>query len=88
MQAVTPRNPAFDYLQRLFQVLRVVIRQLSRVLIRRMQGRPTLGHLLLREGLEQVGGTFVKLGQILSLQIDSLPREYCDALLSLLDRVP
>ncbi len=88
MPAVTPRNPAFDYLQRLFQVMRVVIRQLSRVLVRRMQGQPTLGHLLLREGLEDVGGTFVKLGQILSLQIDSLPREYCDALLSLLDRVP
>lgn len=88
MQAVTPRNPALDYLQRLFQVMRVVVRQLWRLAARRMQGRPTLGHVLLRDGLEEIGGTFIKLGQILSLQIDSLPREYCDALLSLLDRVP
>lgn len=53
-----------------------------------MQGQPVQGHMLLRDALEQIGGTFIKLGQILSLQIDSLPREYCDALLSLLDRVP
>ena len=82
------RHPAFDYLQRLFQVLRIVIRQLSVLAIRRLRKQPTLGHELLRAGLEQVGGTFVKLGQIMSLQIDVLPREYCDALLSLLDRVP
>jgi ubiquinone biosynthesis protein len=85
---MTPRHPAFDYLQRFFQILRIVLRQLFRAAVRRLSGRPTLGHELLREGLEQVGGTFVKLGQIMSLQIDTLPREYCDALLSLLDRVP
>ena len=38
--------------------------------------------------LEEISGSFLKFGQILSLQVDSLPREYCDALLSLLDRVP
>ena len=47
-----------------------------------------MGHELLREGFEKIGGSFVKLGQIMSLQVDTLPREYCDALLSLLDRVP
>jgi ubiquinone biosynthesis protein len=85
---MTSRHPAFDYLQRTFQILRIVSRQLTRLAFRRLRGQPTLGHELLREGLEQIGGCFVKLGQIMSLQIDTLPREYCDALLSLLDRVP
>ncbi len=85
---MTSRHPAFDYIQRSFQIMRIVVRQLYRLWRRRSQGLPTLGHELLREGLEQIGGTFVKLGQILSLQIDTLPREYCDALLKLLDRVP
>lgn len=44
--------------------------------------------MLVRSMFEQLGGSFIKFGQILSLQIDTLPREYCDALLALLDRVP
>src|SRR5256885_767533 len=54
----------------------------------RLRGRPPQGPQLLQEFFEKLGGSFIKFGQILSLQIDSLPREYCDALLSLLDRVP
>ncbi len=42
----------------------------------------------LRTLLEELGGSFLKFGQILSLQVDALPRAYCDALLTLLDRVP
>jgi ubiquinone biosynthesis protein len=42
----------------------------------------------LRKLLEDLSGSFLKFGQILSLQVDALPREYCDALLNLLDRVP
>ncbi|MFZ0429757.1 MAG: AarF/UbiB family protein, partial [Acidobacteriota bacterium] len=42
----------------------------------------------MRLALEQMSGSFLKFGQILSLQVDTLPREYCDALLDLLDRVP
>ncbi len=38
--------------------------------------------------LEEVGGSFLKFGQVLSLQPDILPRAYCDALFDLLDRVP
>src|ERR1019366_7937105 len=37
---------------------------------------------------EDLSGSFLKFGQILSLQVDSLPKEYCEALLDLLDRVP
>lgn len=41
----------------------------------------------LRLLLEELGGTFVKLGQMLALQPDLLPREYCNALFRLLDRI-
>src|SRR5438874_6593983 len=85
---MTPRHPTLDFLHRFFQVWGVVLRQLIVVARRRMAGEPVQGHLLLREGFEKVGGSFLKLGQIMSLQIDVLPKEYCDALLSLLDRVP
>ena len=82
------RHPLLDYLQRFFQVLHTLLRQLSLAVFRRLHGEPVMGHLLLREGFERVGGSFLKLGQIMSLQVDTLPREYCDALLSLLDAVP
>src|SRR6266567_4775640 len=85
---MTSRHPLLDFLHRFFQVLGVVLRQLTIVALRRRRGQPVQGHLLLREAFEQVGGSFLKLGQIMSLQVDILPKEYCDALLSLLDRVP
>lgn len=85
---VTARHPLFDYFQRLFQILRVLLLQLGRLAKRRWKGQPLGGPELLREGFEKVGGSFIKFGQILSLQVDTLPIEYCDALLGLLDRVP
>src|ERR1700722_14031501 len=85
---MTSRHPFLDFVQRFLQVFGVVLRQLTLVAWRRFRGRPVLGHLLLREGFEKVGGSFLKLGQVMSLQVYLLPKEYCDALLSLLDRVP
>src|SRR5215216_548522 len=85
---MTSRHPLLDFLHRFFQVFSVVVRQLVLVARRRMAGRPVMGHLLLREAFERIGGSVLKLGQIMSLQVDILPKEYCDALLSLLDRVP
>jgi ubiquinone biosynthesis protein len=41
----------------------------------------------LRLLFEDLGGTFVKFGQMLALQPDILPLAYCDALLKLLDRI-
>lgn len=41
----------------------------------------------LKAVLESLGGSFVKLGQMLALQPDILPFEYCYALYGLLDRV-
>lgn len=46
------------------------------------------GPIRLRLALEDAGGTWLKFGQVLSLQPDVLPREYCNALFDLLDRVP
>jgi ubiquinone biosynthesis protein len=37
--------------------------------------------------LEDLGGTFIKLGQMLALQPDILSLEYCDALFDLMDQV-
>jgi len=76
--------------------MRIVLRfaRLLGVLIRhgvgRLVGRPrgTDGPTRLRLLLEDAGGTWIKFGQVLSLQPDALPRDYCTALFDLLDRVP
>ena len=85
---MTSRNSYVAFLRRFVHVAAVVARQLTIAAVRRLRGKPVLGHLLLREGFERIGGSFLKLGQIMSLQVDLLPKEYCDALLSLLDKVP
>lgn len=41
----------------------------------------------LRRLFEDLGGTFIKFGQMLALQPDVLPVEYCNALFKLLDRI-
>jgi ubiquinone biosynthesis protein len=77
------------YLRRALQIGWVSFRNLWQVLLERLGLRePLPGPVRLRLMLEEMGGSFLKFGQILSLQIDTLPREYCDALLNLLDRVP
>jgi ubiquinone biosynthesis protein len=42
----------------------------------------------LRMTLQEIGGTFIKFGQVLALQSDIIPLEYCQELFNLLDRVP
>jgi hypothetical protein len=49
---MTSRHPLFDYLQRFFQVTRVLFAQLMVLARRRWRGEPTRGHELLREGFE------------------------------------
>ncbi len=51
-------------------------------------GRPiTSLPVRLRKTLEELGGSFVKLGQMLSLRYDLLPKEYCDEFSKLQDNV-
>ena len=75
-------------LARLSEVTVVVAQWAFKIASRRFTGKPVDGPRLLREFCERLSGSFLKMGQILSLQLDSLPKEYCDALLSLLDSVP
>ncbi len=56
-------------------------------LARRLPVRELSGPERLRAVIEDIGGTFIKLGQMLSLQPDILPLEYCKELFDLLDRV-
>ncbi len=82
------RHPIVDYLARVFELFAAMTRQLWKLAVRYFKGQPLEGPQLLRQFFEDVGGCFIKFGQILSLQLDTLPPEYCDALLALLDRVP
>ena len=51
------------------------------------RGSAVPGPIRLRQTLEDLGGSFIKLGQMLALQPDILSLEYCNALFTLLDRV-
>src|SRR3954462_12752316 len=84
----THRLSIYSYFLRVIELTSALFSALARYLWRRMRHQPTEGPELVREFFERLGGSFIKFGQILSLQIDTLPREYCDALLALLDRVP
>ena len=64
------------------------MRQLARAGWSRLLGRPPRAPLLLLEAFEQLSGSLLKFGQIMATQVENLPRDYCDALMSLLDRVP
>jgi ubiquinone biosynthesis protein len=57
------------------------------LLARLLRVRPLAGPERLRVAVEEMGGSFIKFGQMLALQPDILPVEYCNALFSLLDRV-
>ena len=78
-----------QYARRAAQIIRVSFRNLGAVLYDRIRGRSRIpGPERARLMFEELSGSLLKFGQILSLQVDTLPQAYCDALLSLLDRVP
>ncbi len=85
-------------LQRLGWIVRVLIAHLLSFQLRALLPRlPWLARRLppgdlsgperLSRMLEDLGGTFIKLGQMLALQPDILTLEYCNALFNLMDRV-
>ena len=57
------------------------------VLARRLPPGDLSGPERLRALIEDLGGTFVKFGQMLALQPDIIPFAYCNALFDLLDRI-
>ena len=42
----------------------------------------------LRKAMEELGGAYIKLGQMLAIRPDLIPQEYCDEFSKLLDEVP
>lgn len=85
--------------RRFTRIFRIALRHLlAYFLIQRFSGwqwlvqklpNPTLsGPERFRLAFEEIGGTFIKFGQMMALQSDLLPLEYCRALFSLFDRVP
>ncbi len=79
----------FSYVHRALRIFWICLRTFGEIAVDKVLRRSKVpGPERLRLFLEELSGSFLKFGQILSLQLDALPREYCDALLSLLDRVP
>jgi len=85
-------------LRRLTHIFAVILRHalaylLTEHLVRRLTVASRLGVRRLsgperfRTAIEDVGGVFIKFGQMLALQPDLLSLEYCNALFNLLDRV-
>jgi ubiquinone biosynthesis protein len=74
-------------LRRVLQLLGVVVAYGLLPLIVPSRRRAMSGPVRLRRALEQLGGTWVKLGQTLALRYDLLPPAYCHELFNLLNQV-
>jgi ubiquinone biosynthesis protein len=85
-------------LRRLGHIAAMLVRHLlAHVVGNRLARWPWLAHRVphstlsgperLRALFEDLGGTFIKFGQMLALQPDILPFAYCNALFNLLDRI-
>ncbi|MFH1456064.1 MAG: AarF/ABC1/UbiB kinase family protein [archaeon] len=53
----------------------------------KFKNKPKSMSITLRQVMEELGATFVKLGQLLSLRTDFLPKEYCEEFAKLQDDV-
>ncbi len=56
-------------------------------LLRHKYKKPVEPQVRLRKALEELGGTYVKFGQLLSIRPDKIPMEYCKELSRLQDKV-
>ncbi|MFL6335536.1 MAG: ABC1 kinase family protein [Pyrinomonadaceae bacterium] len=77
-------------IQRVLTLLRVVLKYGAKPLLRRIFLAPQLPHAGagLRLALEELGLTYLKLGQFLALRFDILPAEVCRELNRLFEAVP
>ena len=89
----------FSNLARFFQIFWICARHLLAHILQQHFGNNGLTRLFaetqslsapqrLRSMLQELGGTFIKFGQVLALQSDIIPLDYCQELFNLLDRVP
>ena len=73
-----------------FVITKHVLAHVGDVLLVRLSLRSSVylsGPARLRAALEELGGSFIKFGQMLALQPDILSLEYCNGLFDLLDRI-
>lgn len=86
---VRPRASAYRAFVRLLRWALALVRFQAGTVLDRLRGRDSLTRRAerLRETIERLGGTFVKLGQQLSIRVDLLPLAYCHEFGKLLDRV-
>lgn len=77
-------------LRRLLLWIRLTLSFLLAIFFDKLRRRDSVERraVRLRETFERIGGTFLKLGQQMSIRIDLLPLPYCNELAKLLDRVP
>jgi len=89
-QAEAPRASPLQIAHRLVYWLYALAYYAVHRLRHRVHGRvsPSEHGVLLRETLQKMGGTFVKLGQQLSTRLDLLPFETCNELSQMLDAMP
>jgi ubiquinone biosynthesis protein len=74
----------------MFVITKHVLAHVSGMLLVRLSLRSSVslsGPARLRVALEELGGSFIKFGQMLALQPDILSLEYCNGLFDLLDRI-
>src|SRR5438270_6482416 len=74
-------------------LLHIILHGLHKLLERwpglaaRLAGRNLSGPERLRAAIEDMGGTFIKFGQVMAMQSDLLPLPYCKILFTLFDHV-
>lgn len=74
-------------MKRFSKVLRIIFKYLWIFLLVKFNFYKKPRQKLVKNFFEEAGGTFIKFGQLLSLRVDALPREYSVELLDLLDNV-
>src|SRR5262249_39062062 len=96
LAAVVIEMRPYSYTRRVAQLTSVVVRhglahagsgRLPRWVTDRLPSPGLPGPERLRAVFEEMGGTFIKFGQMLALQPDLVSLEYCNALFKLLDQV-
>lgn len=74
--------------QRVFSTAGVAIRTAFRWLRARLRGEPNAGPVAVREAFDELGTTYLKLGQLVASSHGLFPEAYCDELRACLDRAP